>query len=51
MIVKVKGGWRVVSESKGADGKRKNLGTYKTRAGAVKRLGQVEAYKRGWKPS
>lgn len=45
MIVKVKEGYRVVSESKGKDGNRKNLGTYKTRDEAVKRLGQVEWFK------
>ena len=39
-IKKVKGGWRVVSK------KGKNLGTYKTKAGAKKRLGQVEYFKR-----
>ncbi len=45
-VVKTKGGYKVVSESKGADGKRKNLGgPYKTRAEAVKRLQQVEYFK------
>lgn len=46
MIVKRKDGYHVMSESKGKNGKRKNLGgPYKTRAGAVKRLGQVEYFK------
>lgn len=46
MIVKRKGGFHVVSETKGKDGKRKNLGgPFKTRAGAVKRLKQVEFFK------
>ncbi len=47
MIRKVMGKneWRVVSESVGKDGKRKVLGTYKTRAEAEKRLRQVEYYK------
>ena len=40
MIRKVKGGWRVVSHS------GKSLGTYKTKAEAVKRLGQVEYFKK-----
>ena len=45
-IVKTAKGYKVVSESKGKDGKRKNLGgPYKTRAAAVKRLGQVEYFK------
>ncbi len=46
MIVKRKDGYHVVSEKKGTDGKRKNLGgPYKSRSGAVKRLGQVEYFK------
>lgn len=45
MIIKVKDGYRVVSESKDKNGKRKNLGTSKTREEAVKRLGQVEWFK------
>ncbi len=46
MIVKTAAGYVVKSESKGKDGKRKNLGgPYKTRAAAVKRLGQVEYFK------
>jgi len=46
MIVKRPKGYYVVSESKGKDGKRKNLGgPYKTRAAAAKRLSQVEYFK------
>ncbi|MFZ2201958.1 MAG: hypothetical protein WAV56_01025 [Microgenomates group bacterium] len=40
MIVKVKEGWRVVSEKT-----RRNLGTYKTKEEAKKRLRQVEYFK------
>ncbi len=46
MIVKRPNGYHVMSEKKGKDGKRKNLGgPYKTKAGAAKRLGQVEYFK------
>ncbi len=45
MIVRVEGGWRVVSESKDKSGKRKNLGTYKSKEGAEKRLKAVEYFK------
>lgn len=45
MIVKEGGKYAVKSESVGKDGLRKNLGTYKTRAEAVKRLGQIEFFK------
>ena len=46
MIVKSKSGYSVKSESKGSDGKHKNLGgPYKTHAEAVKRLQQVEYFK------
>lgn len=46
MIVKVAGGYKVVSESKGKDGKRKNLGgPYKTKTAAAKRLREIEFYK------
>ena len=46
MIVKTTKGYKVVSESKGADGKRKNLGgPYKTKAAAEKRLREVEYFK------
>jgi len=46
MIVKTKDGYKVVSESKGADGKRKNLGgPYPSRDAAVKRLRAVEYFK------
>lgn len=41
MLRKVKAGYRVVSKSG-----RKNLGTYKTKAAAKKRLRQVEYFKR-----
>jgi hypothetical protein len=45
MIVKVKGGYQVVSETTG-----RNLGgPYKTREEAVKRLRQVEFFKRNKK--
>ncbi len=40
MIVKVKEGWRVVSEKI-----RRNLGTYKTKTEAKQRLRQVEFFK------
>lgn len=46
MIVKTAAGYTVKSESKGKDGKRKNLGgPYKSLAAAKKRLGQVEWFK------
>ena len=46
MITKRKDGYHVMSESKGKGGKRKNLGgPYKTRAGALKRLREVEYFK------
>jgi hypothetical protein len=46
MIVKKKDGYYVMSEHKTKAGKRKNLGgPYPTRAGAAKRLGQVEYFK------
>jgi hypothetical protein len=46
MIVKRKNGYYVVSESKDKSGKHKNLGgPYKTKAGATKRLKQVEYFK------
>lgn len=41
MIIKVKGGYRVVSKRTG-----RNLGTSKTKAGAKRRLRQVEYFKR-----
>lgn len=40
MIRKVKGGYRVVSKS------GRNMGTSKTKAGAQRRLRQVEYFKR-----
>jgi hypothetical protein len=40
MIRKVKGGYRVLSEKK-----KRNMGTYKTKAGAEKRLKQIEMFK------
>ena len=46
IIVKTSKGYEVKSESKGKDGKRKNLGgPYKSKAAAQKRLGQVEYFK------
>lgn len=41
MIKKVKKGFRVVARTTG-----RNLGTYKTKAGAKKRIRQVEYFKR-----
>ncbi len=47
MIVKREDGYYVVSESKGKDGKRKNLGgPYQSRGEAEKRLAQVEYFKK-----
>ena len=47
MIVKRKKGYYVVSERKNAKGNRKNLGgPYKTKAGAKRRLRQVEYFKK-----
>lgn len=40
MIKKVKGGYRLVSKTTG-----KNLGTYRTRAGARKRERQIQYFK------
>jgi len=40
MIIKIKGGYRVVSKKT-----RRNLGSYKTRAEAQRRLKQVEYFK------
>ena len=37
--------YKVLSESKGKDGKRKNLGSSTTKEGAEKRLKQVEYFK------
>lgn len=39
MLRKVKGGWRVVAES------GRNMGTYKTKGEAQKRLRQIEIFK------
>jgi hypothetical protein len=50
MIVKTKEGYKVVSEHKGADGKRKNLGgPYHSKEAAEKRLRAVEYFKHGGK--
>jgi hypothetical protein len=46
MIIKTKGKFRVVSEHLDKKGKHKNLGESKTKAGAVKRLREVEYFKR-----
>jgi len=47
VIVKKKDGYHVVAEHKDAEGNPKNLGgPYKTREEAVKRLQQVEYFKR-----
>jgi len=45
MIRKTVGGFQVVSEHLDKHGHRKNLGKSKTKAGAVKRLRQVEYFK------
>jgi hypothetical protein len=45
MIEKVGRKWRVVSKKTDAQGHHKNLGESTTRAGAVKRLHQVEYFK------
>jgi len=46
MIVKKHDGWHVESETKGKDGKHKNLGgPYATKRQAVKRLREVEFFK------
>jgi len=44
-IIKVGNKYKLVSKTKGANGKRKNLGTYPTRAGALARERQVEYFK------
>ena len=44
MIRKVKGGYRLVSKKTG-----KNLGTYRTKAEAMKRERQVQYFKHGGK--
>lgn len=44
MIKKVGGKYVIYSEHK-KNGKRKRLGSYSTRAAAVKRLGQIEYFK------
>lgn len=47
MIVKRKNGYYVMSEKKGKDGRRKNLGgPYQSRENAKRRLQQVEYFKR-----
>ena len=47
MIRKLKSGeYRLYSRKKGADGKRKNLGTFKSRAAAEKHERQVQYFKR-----
>lgn len=45
MIVKIGKKYRVVSKKKGKNGKRKNLGTFSSRAAAKRRLQQVEYFK------
>jgi hypothetical protein len=48
MIRKLKdGGYRLYSRKKDAKGKRKNLGTFKSREAAVKHERQVQFFKRG----
>jgi hypothetical protein len=47
MIRKLKsGGFRLYSRRKGEDGKRKNLGTFPTRAGAERHEREVQYFKR-----
>jgi len=47
MIRKLKSGeYRLYSRKKGADGKRKNLGTFKSGAAAEKHEKQVQYFKR-----
>lgn len=47
MIRKLKSGeYRLYSRKKGANGKRKNLGTFKSRAAAEKHEKQVQYFKR-----
>ena len=46
MIRKLKTGeWQIISKKKGADGKHKNLGKFKSYEKAVKRLRQIEFFK------
>lgn len=45
VIVKQGSKWCVKSEKKDRKGHRKNMGCYDSRAGAKKRLGQVEYFK------
>jgi hypothetical protein len=48
MIRKLKSGeFRLYSRKKGADGKRRNLGTFGSRAAAEKHERQVQFFKRG----
>lgn len=48
MIRKLKSGeYRLYSRKKGADGKRKNLGTFKSRAAAEKHERAVQFFKHG----
>lgn len=45
VIVKQGSKWCVKSKKKDRQGHRKNMGCYDSRAGAKKRLGQVEYFK------
>lgn len=45
VIVKQGSKWCVKSKKKNKKGHRKNLGCYRSRSGAKKRLGQVEYFK------
>jgi hypothetical protein len=46
MIRKLKSGeYRLYSRKKGSDGKRKNLGTFSSRAGAEKHEREVQGFK------
>ena len=48
MIRKLKSGeYRLYSRKKGDDGKRKNLGTFKSREAAEKHEREVQAFKHG----
>lgn len=45
-IRRVKGGFQLRSKSKGPGGTTRNLGTFKTRAGAERRERQVQRFKK-----
>lgn len=45
MIRRIRNKYRVVSKKKGKKGKRKNLGTFSSKAAAKRRLRQIEYFK------